>query len=464
MKGRCSVKRELRATVGFCLLLVFLLGSVYAVLAVGPGPIGLSRTGATGKISDIRLMNLGSGDASVVLTFYNTDGSVAATITPPLLSANKPASWNQLFYPASLPSGWYGSVVVSSNQPLAAIVNEYTSPNLESASYTGSESGGTAVYLPAILKNAWSWTTTFAVQNVGSGTTTITVEFRDMSGTLVDTDTYDVPSNASVYCNQGADDELGSFFAGSAKITSAQPVVAVVNEDSTYYDTMSYNGFTSGSTSLYLPSILKWYFSWSTDIRMMNVGSSSTDATLQFYDLDGNLAYATTATLAPDQPWAANQHLDTTLPSSWAGSVRITTTGQPVVAIVNEVAQDPSYGSGKSMAYSGVPAGDTLYSLPSILKNAYGWFTDIRMMNTTGSEVSVTRRYYDTAGTEIWSDTQPIPAYGVRAYNQLLEGALGSFFEGSVKLTATGDIAPIVNEVGLTDDVSMVYNGIPITP
>lgn len=458
------MRKEQRAIIGFCLLLVFLLGSVYAVLAVGPGPGGLSRTGATGKISDIRLMNLGSSDASVVLTFYDTEGNVDATINA-TLSANRPASWNQLYYPASLPSGWYGSVVVSSNQPLAAIVNEYTSPNLESASYTGSESGGTAVYLPSILKNAWTWTTTFAVQNVGSGTTTITVEFRDMSGTLVDTDTYDVPANASVYCNQGADDELGSFFAGSAKITSsAQPVVAVVNEDSTYYDTMSYNGFTSGSTSLYLPSILKWYFSWSTDIRMMNVGTSSTTATLSFRDLEGNETYSTDVPLAPDQPWAANQHLDTTLPSSWAGSVRITTTGQPVVAIVNEVAQDPSYGSGKSMAYSGVPAGGTLYSLPSILKNAYGWFTDIRMMNTTGSEASVTRRYYNTAGTQVWSDTQPIPAYGVRAYNQLFEGDLGSFFEGSVKLEATGNFAVIVNEVGLTDDVSMVYNGIPITP
>jgi hypothetical protein len=410
-------------------------------------------------------MNLGSSDASVVLTFYDTDGTVRDTINA-TLSANKPASWNQLLYPSSLPSGWYGSVVVSSNQPLAAIVNEYTVPNLESASYTGSGSGGTTVYLPSILKNAWSWTTTFAVQNAGSGDTDITVEFRDMSGTLVDTDTYTgLKAGASLYCNQGLDDELGSPFAGSAKITSsAEPVVAVVNEDSTVYDTMSYNGFTSGSTSLYLASILKWYFSWSTDIRMMNVGTSSTDATLEFRDLDGNLAYATTVTLAPDQPWAANQHFDTTLPSSWAGSVRITTTGQPVVAMVNEVAQDPSYGSGKSMAYGGVATGETQYSLPSILKNAWGWFTDIRMMNTTGSEVSVTRRYYNTAGTEVWSDTLPIPAYGVRAYNQLFEGDLGSFFEGSVKLEATGDIAAIVNEVGLTDDVSMVYNGIPITP
>jgi len=453
------MKRNLRAMVGISLLLVFLLGSVYAVLAVGP-----SRTGATGKISDIRLMNLGSSDASVVLTFYDTDGNVDATINA-TLSANRPASWNQLFYPPELPSGWNGSVVVSSDQPLAAIVNEYTVPNVESASYTGSESGSTTVYLPAILKNAWSWTTTFAVQNAGSGDTDITVEFRDMSGALVDTDTYTgIKAGASVYCNQGLDDELGSFFAGSAKITSSvQPVVAVVNEDSTVYDTMSYNGFTSGSTSLYLPSILKWYWSWSTDIRMMNVGSSSTDATLEFRDLDGNLAYATTVTLAPNQPWATNQHFDTNLPSVWAGSVRITTIGQPVVAIVNEVAQDPSYGSGRSMAYSGVAAGGTSYSLPSILKNAWGWFTDIRMINTTGSEVSVTRRYYNTAGTEVWSDTEPIPAYGVRAYNQLFEGALGDFFEGSVKLTATGDVTVIVNEVALTDDVSMVYNGI-ITP
>lgn len=461
------MRKKLWGMVGICLLFVFLLGSVYAVLAERSDPIPLTRAGATGKISDIRLMNLGSSDASVTLTFYNTDGSTAATIGPVTLASNQPASWNQAFSPPGLPDGWNGSVVVSSSQPLASIVNEYTIPNLEAASYTGSGSGSDTVYLPAILKNAWSWTTTFAVQNAGSGNTDITVEFRDMSGVLVDTDTYaGVAAGASVYCNQGEDDELGSFFAGSAKITSnPEPVVVVVNEDSTVYDTMAYNGLASGATSLSLPSILKWYFSWSTDIRMMNVGSSSTVATLEFRDLDGNLTYLTTVTLAPNQPWAANQHFDTNLPDVWAGSVRITTDPpQPVVAIVNEVAQDVSYGSGKSMAYSGVSAGGTQYSLPSILKNAWGWFTDIRMMNTTGSQVNVTRTYYNTAGAEVWSDTQPIPAYGVRAYNQLFEGDLGDSFEGSVKLTATGDIAAIVNEVALTDDVSMVYDAIPIAP
>jgi len=412
-------------------------------------------------------MNYLSDPAEVMLTFYDTDGSTAATIIGISLTANAPASWNQLYYPPGLSSGWNGSVVVSSSQPLAAIVNEAAiSPLVEAASYTGFESGGTTAYLPSIFKNAWTWTTTFAVQNAGSVATDITVEFRDMSGTLVDTDVYpDVAAGASVYCNQGVDDELGSFFAGSVKITSnPEPVVAVVNEDSTYYDTMAYNGLASGSTSVYLPSIFKTYYCWSTDIRMMNVGGSSTTATLSFRDFDGVETYSVDVPLDPNVPWATNQHFDDNIPFFWAGSVRVTTDpAQPLVVIVNEAAQDPSCGSGKAMAYSGMPASGTEYVLPSIFRNAWGWFTDLRMMNITGSEVSVTRRYYNMAGTEVWSDTQPIPAYGVRAYNQMFEEDLGGFFEGSVKLEATGDIVVIVNEDGWWDDVSMVYNGIPIT-
>lgn len=448
---------------------LFLVATTYLALADGARPAPLHREGAPGKITDVRVVSLADEQGSVVLSFLNTDGSVAGTIGSTLLP-NQPAAWNQAYYPAELPSPWHGSVVLYSDVPLASIVNEYTNPMVEAASYVGSPEAdpSTSAYLPSILKNAWTWTTMFAVQNTGTIPTTITVEFRDLSGALVDTDIYtDLQAGASQYADQADDAELGSFFAGSAKITSdPEPIYAVANEDSTSYDTMAYEGFSDGSTSVYLPSILKTYYCWSSDIRLMNVGTSSTTATLEFRALDGSLTYSTTETLAPQQPWATNQHFDTNLPSSWAGSVRITTnnTPQPIVAIVNEVAQDASCASGKSMSYSGVGEGQGDYSLPSILKYAWGWFTDIRMMNTTSSAVSVTRTYRDMGGSIVWSDTQPIPAYAVGAYNQSLEPALGGFFAGSVKLEATGNIAVIVNEVAVTADVSMVYNGIPVPP
>ena len=450
--------------IGGIVVSFFLLVTALA-FADGVSPAPMGRTGAPGKITDIRIVSLADEEGTVVLSFLNTDGSVAGSTSGSLLP-NQPASWNQAYYPAELPNNWKGSVVLYSDVALASIVNEYTNPMVEAASYVGSSEAepSTSAYLPSILKDAWTWTTMFAVQNTGTVPTTITVEYRDLSGALVDTDiSTDVQPGASLYAFQADDAELGSFFAGSAKIMSdPEPIYAIANEDSTYYDTMAYEGFSGGSTSVYLASILKTYYCWSSDIRLMNVGTSSTDATLEFRDLDGNLTYSTTVTLAPQQPWATNQHSDANLPNAWAGSVRITTDpAQPIAAIVNEVAQDTSCGSGKAMAYSGVGGGEQYFSLPSILKYAYGWFTDIRMMNTTGSEVGVTRTYRNMGGAVVWSDTQSIPAYGVRAYNQSLEAPLGGFFEGSVSLEAEGDVAVIVNEVAVTADVSMVYNGIP---
>ena len=449
------------------LVLLLLLVSAYLAMADGVRPAPLGRDGAPGKITDIRLVNLADEGGQVALVFYNTDGSVAGNLGSPL-EPNQPASWNQAYYPSELVNGWNGSVVVYSSQPIASIINEYTDPSMEAASYVGrsEDDAGTELYLPSILKDAWTWTTFFAVQNAGSVPTTITVQFLDMAGALVDEDTYtDVEPGASVYADQGADAELGSFFAGSAKITSdPEPVAAVVNEVSTFYDTMAYEGFNGGSTSVYMPSILKTYYCWSSDIRLMNIGTSSTSATLEFRDLGGNLTYSTTVVLDPDEPWATNQHSDANLPDAWAGSVRITTESppQPIVAIVNEVAQDATCASGRAMAYSGFAEGELEYALPSILKYAWGWFTDIRLMNTTSSSVSVTRTYYDMDGSIVWSDTQPIPAYGVGAFNQSQEPALGGFFAGSVRLDATGDVGVIVNEVAVSADVSMVYNGIPI--
>jgi hypothetical protein len=63
----------------------------------------------------LNVQNLGSATANITLTFYKSDGSTEPTVTD-TLAVNASKSWITL--PVS--AGFSGSLVISSDQPLAA--------------------------------------------------------------------------------------------------------------------------------------------------------------------------------------------------------------------------------------------------------------------------------------------------------------------------------------------------------
>jgi hypothetical protein len=67
-----------------------------------------------------QVQNLGTGTATITITYYNQDGTIAAT-----QSDSIPAGGSKTYF-GSIPvsDGFNGSVVISSDQPVAAIANE----------------------------------------------------------------------------------------------------------------------------------------------------------------------------------------------------------------------------------------------------------------------------------------------------------------------------------------------------
>jgi hypothetical protein len=85
------------------------------------------------------------------------------------------AGGSNTYYPIGASDGFNGSVVISSDQQIAAIANVLR--GTQGSSYGGFTSGAETVSLPLINKNNYGIDTWFNVQNTGAASATVTVSY-----------------------------------------------------------------------------------------------------------------------------------------------------------------------------------------------------------------------------------------------------------------------------------------------
>ena len=144
-------------------------------------------------------------------------------------------------------------------------------------------------------------------------------------------------------------------WVGGAVITSDKNVVAVGRPhiDS---EITSYDGFTSGALTSYIPMLFKnAWGSYNSAFYIQNVHASNTaNVTIKYYDSSGvlNCTKADTITsLASKGYWVPSATCDTgTLPMGWVGGV-VVTSDQPIVAVGR-----PHVGA-EVMTYNGFTSG-----------------------------------------------------------------------------------------------------------
>ena len=132
--------------------------------------------------SCFQLQNLSTNQASVIMKFYSQgDGSLVKSPSDTI-----PASSSKTYCPLSsppvnLPSGFNGSLVIESTQPLASIVNLAgdSSFNGLTASYIGVTNSSSSLSIPLLMKENYGYNTFFNVQNIGSSPTTVNVTYSD---------------------------------------------------------------------------------------------------------------------------------------------------------------------------------------------------------------------------------------------------------------------------------------------
>jgi hypothetical protein len=399
------------------------------------------------------VQNLGMGPANLTITFYDQAGNVIAVLSGPDHIIPAGGSKNYYPLPAQVPNGFNGSVVIASDQPVAAIANELGNGLDFGASYAGFSAGATEVNLPLIMRNNGGFNTWFNVQNAGTADANVTVTYTPaQAGNSGVTQTAVIKPGAAYTFDQATLTALGSRFVGSAKVTSNQPIVATCNQVGPT-TLLAYDGFAGGSPTVSFPLVNANNAGYLTGIQIMNIGTVDTNVTVSYTPSKAGTA-STETKLIPAKGSAqfAFRHFTDRFVGS--GIVTVNSANQPLVAVVNQL----NSGANKGASYGGFdPDGATdKVSFPLVMSKNSGYYTSTTVQNVGTGTTSVTISYTDSSLTE----TKSLAPGESWVFDQ--NATFASRYVGSAMVTSTGGmIIGMCNELNptLSGDAFLVYEG-----
>lgn len=417
---------------------------VFAMLAV-PITAGAQTTTNT----SFQVANLSETEtANISVVFYDTDGTEVYTMDDTI-----PGGQSKVYVQAQmgdLGSTFNGSVVISSDKEVAAIVNQNTTGDSRyNASYTGFSEGSDTFYLPVVLNDYYGWHTEVSIQNAGTSAVDVTVDYSTTACTDSKTG---LAAGAAVRFDNTETCTGGLDANGSATISATGPIVAVVNQISPSDEKeQTYNGFApdNGGDTLYNPIVLKDYFTFNSSFQVQNISGAAMDITADYSDgievTKENIADGESATFLQ----ATEAHA-----SGFTGSVIVTNdTGGDMVAIVNQASS-----GGKASSFNMFCTCYEKWILPSLLYDYYGYNSAFQVQNVSGGPVDITVTYSD--GTT--STAEDVADNDVASFIQANESH-ASGWSGSATVEATGVVAVVVNQDAPADfDKQYSYNPVPI--
>jgi hypothetical protein len=430
-------------------------------------------------VSAFAVQNLSSATASVTVQFMNTDGTEFTQAGETRQIA--PLSLGNFAMPASLPAGWKGSVVVTSDQEVAAITNLMTGAGATpegfasnigmgtgAAGYVG-ETGNT-MYLPFILRERNGRNTMFAVQNAGGAATTVTITYYNISGAVVHSLTKNLQPGQSEIRSQSTDDTafLPAGFMGSVIASATQPLAAVAYDltDGVIY---SYNGIPNPSTTMYLPFMVGNRSNQNTAYFLQNVSNNPANISVRYVGSSpsGPVDVTHTVNIAAKGGWNQGQNTVPGLPAGFLGSATVTSS-QQIVGIVNH-----SYGGfseiGKKAAYNPVAAGSKNIKLPYVLRNRGNKTQGVIVQNIDNVATNVTFTFTPLAGGANGAALTKTVTIGPKGFWNFgtdwadFAGMQNGAYGVATVTSDNGNIVAIVNTFrtdNLTDDTLGSYNGV----
>jgi len=114
--------------------------------------------------------------------------------------------------------------------------------------------------------------------------------------------------------------------------TNGQPLAVLVNESTDKNRAASYSGFTSGSTTVRAPIVMRRYYKYNTSITCQNIGTASATMSISYGGISGT---TTSPSIPVNGIHLFYQPADSLLSDGFIGSATITST-QPIVCVVNE--------------------------------------------------------------------------------------------------------------------------------
>lgn len=483
---------------------VLVLIAAMVALALGPAAVAYGQQVGQGPFtSGIQIVNLGTGTATVTVTYYNGDGTIATEQTGPI-----PANQSVTFFPLGnanqvsgwtgnpVPSGFNGSVVISANQPVTAVSNLASADFTYLDSYNGFSAGSTTVTMPIIQRNNAGFSTWFAVQNAGTSNATVNVSYTaGNAGTDATEAARTVAPGASTIYNQSGNNALGATFVGSATVTSDQPVVVVVNQEQANpasKNISSYPGLTTTDTGseVELPLIQA-----NNGGFLTGIGITAETATTVTVDFSPNTTTGGTPCAEPpnfSQALAAGEGITLitqggfgagSFPGfencSYVGSATVSTdeATDSVSVVVNQL---DLVGGRFFSSYSGFTAGAEVVEAPLVFSNNGGFDSAFNVQNIGASAASnVVVSYGANSNTSANACGQPqsvtipsIPAGGVVTVVQgsrigtsfLSPTFTGCTYVGNATITGPSgaELVVVVNQLGPfgSGDTLLTYRGV----
>jgi hypothetical protein len=476
------------------LFVVVLLAVAISVSASGGPPGGGFYTGQT-------IQNVGTSSATVNVDVYDSASSAKYTT-----SFTVPVGGAKTFFSSDvpgIPTGFQGAAVVSSDQPVKAIVNVTNRQSgsngiaggTAAAQYggVGSENTGTTLSFPLAKGGFGVKTTAFYIQNAGTAAATFSASFL-MGTSLTDpspvaypyTSPSLAPGQMAVIIPSDAGVPAGRI--GSLSVTSAQALAGTVLE----YETTTApakilqgaNGFTPNDydTRILFPVMKKALSGRSTGLQVQNVDTGSVNVTMVYHGAGGSCPSGTfTETVRTLASKASTTYLDPSiLPAGCLATAEATGTGL-IAGVVNE-AYIPTVPAGqyqRATAYSAFPAKSATAKLVApVFKQDFGSKrTGLSIQNVGGStatatavfQVGTTAYTYNNisipAGGSVLfldlSNTTAYPAANWTGGTRLPNASLAA-----VSVTANQPIIAIANEapLGAVVQDNINYSAFNVTP
>ena len=428
-------------------------------------------------------------------------GNATATVTAQYLTPAGTEWGNSIFKNFSIPAGGNqivrqyddtgltpgrGSVVISSDQLLGAMVQEVTRSGVPTmGAYTGVSTPSATWYIPLAARQANSATgkvnSQIIVQNVSAAAVNFTVEYFTLStGALAFTRNYTgLASGASQLIDLDLETGLTAPWWGSAVVSTTAGSLGVVSNLFFGADSLNaFNGFAAESVTsswrvplLYvrLPNTL------TTPLTVQNLSGATLPAgdiqlaCVKNPDAAGaDFTIVSTTQVLNKSSYTFNTFTDTTnFPTpNWYGSCKVTSlSGQNIAVLV----QDRYTKNAEQSMYNAVPGNltSTKVSVPLVAKRlANGFANTVTIQNLAATAATVTITYIPTGGgTNIVRSGISIPAGASIIRNFRLASTeapeMPDGWVGSMVVESTTPIAAFVQNTYLTalGDRLMAYLG-----
>lgn len=423
------------------------------------------------------MQNVGDSNATLLITAYDSGSSSTYELSPNPVAPGASitvlpdgvAGQSNDFSPA-LPSGFIGSIVASSDQPIVSLVNV---TNREAAGFGVSDGTAAALYegvggtqadttlrFPLVKHNHFGKTTTFYLQNAGSNAATISVTITK-GGTDYPYTSGSIAPGQMVVIDPGLAGVPATNGTGSLVATSSEPIAGVMLEHEHSAAPASLlqgsGSFTSAQLDsvAYCPSVKKSHFGRTSGVQVQNAHTAAQNVYVEYVGVNTSGTFTSNKVML--DPGESTTFInDPNITSGSLFSAKVIGEDGPVAAIVNESELPLVNPTQTSTTYNcqAESVATTKISFPGYKEVRFGRATALQIQNvgsTTANNVVLT--FTDQNGNVRTTNAQTINGGASKTFlcvssnSALWSGSsLGASTISGVIITSDQPIIAIANE------------------